>query len=91
MHKVYKAFRLLAEIRMIAGIEVITDKHIKHGRSLVEQFGKLLPVCLKVPDAKQMLYSDRIYITNLWLTDCVENPQQEPDVSQDPYDTEASI
>jgi hypothetical protein len=36
--------RLLACIRVILGIEVITDDHIQLGKDLVDEFGKLIPV-----------------------------------------------
>jgi hypothetical protein len=45
-NRVVKAFRLLGEIRSIIGIDVITDDQIQHGKTLVEEFGKLIPVDL---------------------------------------------
>lgn len=46
MDPALKLMRLVAEIRLILGIEVITRKHITLGRELIAEVVKLIPVSL---------------------------------------------
>jgi hypothetical protein len=44
MNKVYKAFRLLSEVRSIIGLDVITEEQIALGEELITKFARIIPV-----------------------------------------------
>ena len=46
MNPAYKLLRLVAEVRMILGIEVITSKHIEVGRRTLQDIQDIIPVSI---------------------------------------------
>lgn len=46
MDPAYKLLRLVAEVRMILGIEVITSKHIEVGRRTLKDIQDIIPVSI---------------------------------------------
>jgi hypothetical protein len=45
---VLQAYRLVAALRVVIGIETITAEHIAHGHVLLEDLDRVLPVSLEL-------------------------------------------